>query len=321
MNDSIKTFYDSLTSLAEVQKLIVQGDRESATLEYKEAFEEWKDSAKKEIAKDVSAMANSEGGVIIYGVKTGKGADKTKPIEITGVASENTQERLTQIVNSNVRNEILGWDCKALSSEGKSVLVVSVPKSTRSPHQCVPDACYYFRSATQNLKMEHNLVELHFGRRLGPELRLNTKHKLKEQEIMVGDRSIEIPLWLTLKNEGKRIARDVAVYLTFPHKNFVAPEHPPFNLSNVSDLYEDEAAHYQARLDGVIYPETSASFAHVTLSFFKGFLIRCPDEPLMEWKVFADEMSAQEGNVTLKSLGLRLRYLDDAMQVVTRGAV
>ena len=58
--------FDSLATLDDVQALIDSGMRESEVLEYKTATTVFSDNDKREIAKDVSAMANSLGGIIIY---------------------------------------------------------------------------------------------------------------------------------------------------------------------------------------------------------------------------------------------------------------
>ena len=55
---------------AAVQQLIDDETEESLILEYKSAGSLGKQERKKtEITKDVSAMANSDGGILIYGVK------------------------------------------------------------------------------------------------------------------------------------------------------------------------------------------------------------------------------------------------------------
>ena len=58
--------FDELTTIERVQALIDGGVRESQTLEYKTASAPFGDKEKNEVAKDVSAMANSGGGTIIF---------------------------------------------------------------------------------------------------------------------------------------------------------------------------------------------------------------------------------------------------------------
>ena len=54
---------------ARLQRHIDDGIEESLNLDYKDARSIAKsDSKKREITKDVSAMANSDGGIIIYGI-------------------------------------------------------------------------------------------------------------------------------------------------------------------------------------------------------------------------------------------------------------
>jgi hypothetical protein len=55
--------FDSLLSRDDIQSLIVDHTRESEVLEYKTASSAFTDREKQEIARDVSAMANSLGGV------------------------------------------------------------------------------------------------------------------------------------------------------------------------------------------------------------------------------------------------------------------
>jgi predicted HTH transcriptional regulator len=60
-----------------IQQYIDNGIEESLTLDYKAADALSKsDSKKKEITKDVSAMANSSGGIIIYGIREYSDPDK-----------------------------------------------------------------------------------------------------------------------------------------------------------------------------------------------------------------------------------------------------
>ena len=54
----------------DLDRLIADGVEENISLDYKAADSlQNTDGKKKEIAKDISAMANSAGGVIIYGIK------------------------------------------------------------------------------------------------------------------------------------------------------------------------------------------------------------------------------------------------------------
>jgi predicted HTH transcriptional regulator len=62
-------------SISDVQDLIARRVREDRTLEFKEEFP-FNDSGKLNFLQDVTAMANAEGGTLIYGAHEGSGDDK-----------------------------------------------------------------------------------------------------------------------------------------------------------------------------------------------------------------------------------------------------
>ena len=99
---------DNIWDQKRLQPYIDNFIEENLTLDYKAAEAlEHTDRKKYEISKDVSAMANSEGGIIVYGLKeysepTKKHmAEKIDPINRT----QFSKESLEQIIN-NVRPHI-----------------------------------------------------------------------------------------------------------------------------------------------------------------------------------------------------------------------
>ena len=88
----------------------------------------------KEIAKDVSAFANSDGGCIIYGIEE----DKHLPKKIdSGVDHDKyTREWLENVITSNISPRIDGITISPIPlSPDNSVYIVDIPKSSRGPHQ------------------------------------------------------------------------------------------------------------------------------------------------------------------------------------------
>lgn len=86
-----------------IRNFIKSEIEESLTLEYKSAEALGKsDYQKQEITKDVSAMANSAGGLLIYGIREFSEADKRHlPEKITPVnRTEFPREWLEQVINS-----------------------------------------------------------------------------------------------------------------------------------------------------------------------------------------------------------------------------
>jgi predicted HTH transcriptional regulator len=136
---------------AEVQRHIDEGIEESLNLDHKAAGALDKaPSNKKEIAKDVSAMANSAGGIIIYGVREHQEEEKRylpeklDPIDRT----QFSKEWLEHVVADNIWPRIEGLVIHPVNLEtGLSdvIYVVDIPQSTTA-HQVTVDKDYrYYR--------------------------------------------------------------------------------------------------------------------------------------------------------------------------------
>ena len=67
---------DKIENIDDIRSLIALGIEECTTLEYKSGIDTSNNHWKSEMAKDVSAMANANGGIIIYGVKEYDEEDK-----------------------------------------------------------------------------------------------------------------------------------------------------------------------------------------------------------------------------------------------------
>src|SRR5437016_5875616 len=94
---------------AELSQMILNQIEESLHLDYKGGDSLIvTPSKKKEIAKDISAFANSDGGLVIYGIREFDDVarrhlpDRFDPIDRTLIS----KERLEQIINSNIQPKI-----------------------------------------------------------------------------------------------------------------------------------------------------------------------------------------------------------------------
>lgn len=98
------------------------------------------ESGKKELAKDIIAIANTEGGRghIIIGVK-----DKTK--EVVGIGAEEiTEERVQQILSLRCDPPI-DLRVEHVDVENTEVCVITVFRSYRRPHQMRQTGAFYIR--------------------------------------------------------------------------------------------------------------------------------------------------------------------------------
>ncbi|MFU8885475.1 MAG: helix-turn-helix domain-containing protein [Cyanobacteriota bacterium] len=141
-------------SREDIESLKTTGTSESPQLEYKSIRSlDNTDKNKKEISKDVSSMANSAGGVIIYGIEEDR--DTHAPREIRGLpASENKTEWLENIVNSTIAPLLSCITIESIEvSADEFVIVVAIPQSPRAPHQA-HDKKYYKRYNLKSSPME-----------------------------------------------------------------------------------------------------------------------------------------------------------------------
>lgn len=149
----------------DIQYLIDFGVEESVHLDYKASGALAKtDSKKKEISKDISAFANSDGGIIIYGVEE-RGHKAVGFSYIDG--NEITKEWLEQVINSTINQKIDGVEIFPIRNNdniSESIYVVRIPRSYRAPHMISIDKCYYKRYNFESVKMEEYEVRDLFNR-------------------------------------------------------------------------------------------------------------------------------------------------------------
>lgn len=111
-------------------------------LEFKQTLPGNSDDGKKEFLKDVTAMANSSGGDIIYGIREDRSNpdDEGKAVELvglgaSGIGADAAKLWMTELLNSSVEERVLGIAIRDVPlSAGGYALVVRVPKSWNSPH-------------------------------------------------------------------------------------------------------------------------------------------------------------------------------------------
>lgn len=149
---------------ADIQSLIDNNVEESVHLDFKAAPALDKNEKKKEeISKDVSSFANSDGGIIVYGISENNHCAGT----LSFVDGESfTKEWLEQVINSKVSERIEGVQVFPVRFDGdlkKTVYVVKIPRSTRAPHMC-SDHKYYRRYGTTSVPMEEYEVRDLFHR-------------------------------------------------------------------------------------------------------------------------------------------------------------
>lgn len=105
-----------------------------------------------EIAKDVSAFANADGGRLFFGLdELDHRASSISYVD----GREVTKEYLEQIINDNIQRKITGLIIDAVRMDGnleKTVYIVTIPRSKDAPHKCRDG--YYKRQNYRVMEME-----------------------------------------------------------------------------------------------------------------------------------------------------------------------
>jgi hypothetical protein len=134
------------------------------------------DKHREDLIRDVAAMANAEGGLIIYGIVEQTGG-YPKHVDDGIELSTVNADTIERIILSNIHPRVEGFSIRAikLKSKGKDnyAYVISIPKAGKNgPHQS-DDKIYYKRHDATKLPMNDNEVRdmigrsLEFGKKFG----------------------------------------------------------------------------------------------------------------------------------------------------------
>ena len=111
---------------------VAAGVVEASDLDWKSELPPAKGLPQTDFPKDVAAMANSGGGVIVFGVRESQKA-ATERVDI-GEFDEAYERSLRSAAITAVSPPVFGLDVHRLGAEGKRAVVVEVPASVDGPH-------------------------------------------------------------------------------------------------------------------------------------------------------------------------------------------
>lgn len=209
-----------------LQQFIDDQVEEGQSLEYKAADALAKtDKSKQEITKDVSAMANSAGGIVIYGIAEHK-EEKRKhlPEKLSPInRADFSREWLDQVIN-NITPRIDGLKIYPVpldTGEGHVAYVVDIPQSTTA-HQA-KTLFYHKRYNFEVLPMLDHEIRDVMGRRQNPKIDI-VLHWIVKTETRrplfpsMGEPSIH-EVWtmaIYAVNDGRVMAEYVKCFLDIP---------------------------------------------------------------------------------------------------------
>ncbi|PKB16699.1 helix-turn-helix domain-containing protein [Flavobacterium sp. 5] len=285
-------------SLEYLQNLIENQIEESLHLDYKASGSFGKQNDKtSEISKDVSAMANADGGILIYGIIEDEN-NKHLPKEIQPIKrKEYPKEWLEQIINDKIQPRINGIEIFSISIENEYVIyIVEIPKSDTA-HQAA-DKKYYKRFNFLSTAMHDYEIRDIFNRAKNPQIHLEFKYLHQTNELIV-----------VAYNTGKVYAKYLNVKLRLP-KKIVVSRNDNFRIINndiveifmnntVRDLlnnYSQIAMYGQPRYEPTL-PQTNLELARIRLHNYP-----FDYENMMEWDIFCDNANSIKSSIRLSDL-------------------
>lgn len=144
-----------LIELADIRTLVEQKVLENRSLEFKRELTLAKDSDKKEFLADVSALANTVGGDLVFGVEQREGiAHGLTPLSISNPDSE--QQRIEAIIRSGLDPRLPSVLFKWVKVDSGFLLVIRVPKSFAAPHRVIfqDHSKFYLRGGSGKYAMD-----------------------------------------------------------------------------------------------------------------------------------------------------------------------
>lgn len=167
----MKGFFDKEEySEQDLKSLVNDEIEESLNLDYKSARSlDKSDGKKRELVKDISAFANSDGGIIIFGIEE----VNHKPGEFSFVdGSVFTNEWLENVIDSNIQpriNSLLIYPIRINNQLDKTIYLVKIPESLNAPHMSA-DKKYYRRFNLKSVPMEEYEVRNLYNRNTHAEM-------------------------------------------------------------------------------------------------------------------------------------------------------
>lgn len=278
---------------AKILQMIEDGVEESLHLDYKASGSLAKTSAKREeIIKDVTSFANSDGGVIIYGVREHTSADKKHlPADIDPINRMDFSKEWLEHVISNVSPRIPSlriYPIAIANSDTKCVYVVEIPKG-ETAHQAT-DGRYYRRYNFESTFMRDHEVR-------------DVMNRIKAPRVDVCALIVFSDCWdgckfmLKIKNVSTRIALNYSVSVKMPLKikSWYVDTKDKIGL-----LENDEFGHYHSLTIGneitkfPLFPKASVIlekeliFVQNSFEFVNGDTLQI--RKFIDVTVYADEM-------------------------------
>ncbi|GAA4072288.1 hypothetical protein GCM10022389_17010 [Flavobacterium cheonanense] len=323
--------------LNKVNSFIENKIEENLNLDYKASGSLQRNDAKtNEISKDVSAFANSDGGIIIYGIKEDQ-INRHLPESIDPInRNEISKEWLEQIIQSKIRPRINGIVIHSVSVDeqtNKVVYVIEIPKSNTA-HQA-NDKKYYKRFNFNSEPMYDYEIRDILNRTKSPIIDLELEiqkytYEVNQQNFVlpaftIGSNGMyqkaepakkyktNYTLRIFAKNNGRVLANYVNAYIEVPKKYLDEDEEEENGISNIfmENTIRDvvDSTYIPTMNGGYSSPKygpsrydpilPTRSFLLKSIKLYESFI---GSTDILEWNVYSDNAEPRNGNICLSEI-------------------
>lgn len=325
-------------TLADIQQYINDQIEENHRLEYKAAGSLVKtDKARREITKDVSAMANADGGLVIYGVSEHPEyrhlPEKIDPVDRAQISKEWLEHNI-----NNIQPPIRGVEVYpipvSIDDPNLAIYVVEIPQSDTA-HQAT-DCKYYYRFNFEAEPMTDTQVRDVMGRSKHPKIELSFQFRTSRISLFTRHN-----LLITAHNCGRIYAQHVSCIVHLP-MSLSTREIEPFDRDltiidgqqyrTIQDVNTHRDTIEQWVNDGdyqprkyhslgpswfrPILPKMSHQWVHSLPAKFS--YTDLPSDEHIHWEVYADNALPERGSTSLKTIPIHIEE-ETTKSVVTRG--
>lgn len=238
-------------TLDKINQHIKNGIEENINLDYKRSDSLGKNNEKKkELSKDVSAFANSAGGVIIYGMKEFDEASKRHlPEKIDAVSrTEISKEWIEQVINSNISPKIHGISVTPIQvgeeRDNKVIYVVEIPQSTTA-HQA-KDKRYYKRYNFESIMMDDWEIKDIINRKNVSDIRIEFEPRLSMEyldKFLAGKSVFDLELDIWAINKGNKAALLLDIFISGDAKAANCFKEPKVELKEFETMFSNKTDH------------------------------------------------------------------------------
>lgn len=297
-----------MVTAADIEMYVATRAQEAQHLEFKgPASLAHTDAARKEIVKDVTGMANADGGRIVYGITEQRDNGSPFAGSIDPIRDESiTRDWLVQVVVDNTGPPLRDFEVIEVSAAGGRVLVVDVASGSTA-YQSFRDRLYYQRQGTQTKPMWDHQVRDVMARRLRPIVNFD----LHRRAVTTDAAFHEYMFTPKVTNAGSVTLEDGWLDVEFPRPLSPTPQDAPGGAQTWTRS--------SVRLEPLVYERYGVPLPilhpeqQVTLDLASGYLglqLTVTDEawgriqmrnPPVRWRIFARNAQPLRGEVPFET--------------------